>query len=647
MKLFEAGAKGAKGLETAAHGAAGGIHAITGALAPLGAALAVLAGVGSIFAAFKESIASAARFETAKFNFEGIAGGADNARSAIAKLKEVGHETATGFGELSGASKLLIEAGMSADAAADATGRLNKIALNTGGDLTELAEIYARITIKQEISQKDLARLAMSGIPGVAAIAAQFKELERATTDANKAIEANQAELERTFELNEKNISGINSFTNRIGLTKDAFEAFSRTGKVASAVTADLGWGFGKITSTLQTEFVNGLKQISDETGVSQKTLMDFAREGKLGYEDLIQAAARYRKEQEEKAKQAKEAAKLANENNLLEQQRGLVGQISGLINKATSEGGIFATVNAFFETWKGKLQELNHAIAAVFKDFGTPLMEALKPALDYLTQQTPAIQKLATDAGEALGGAVRWFIDSLKDGTFWSQVQTQGAAAFDAMLQPVKQLGAQLQHAFAGLNKNNELVQGLQSLSKMLDAIADGFGIKLRDAFTHSLVELDVSMREWASKQPWLNLPGAPSYLSPEEQQMTHKGRVASEEAELSPTKEDRAQNREDWNQALEGVRTHFPAAMQQGVEAFQTSPDIARSNKEWDQAVKEGRPGYFVKPEMAARDYKRETGQQKPDWMSSQTAEKIAQLLEQQNSLLRSVMAASGGGS
>src|SRR5258708_13029988 len=181
----------------------------------------------------------------------------------------------------------------------------------------------------------------MSGIPGVAAIAAQFKELERATTDANKAIEANQAELERTFELNEKNVSGITSFTNRIGLTKDAFDAFSRTGRVASAVNADLGWGFGKITNTLQGQFADGLKQISDETGVSQKSLMDFAREGKLGYEDLIQAAARYRKEQEEKAKQANEAEKLANENRLLEAQRGLLGQIGPLINHATDPGAI------------------------------------------------------------------------------------------------------------------------------------------------------------------------------------------------------------------------------------------------------------------------------------------------------------------
>jgi hypothetical protein len=214
-------------------------------------------------------------------------------------------------------------------------------------------------------------------------------------------------------------------------------------------------------------------------------------------------------------------------------------------------------------------------------------------------------------------------------------------------MLQPVKQLGSQLQQAFAGLNKNNELVQGFQSLSKMLDAIADSAGIKLRDAFLHAIVELDVSMREWVAKQWWLNLPGTPSPLTPEEQQMTHAGRVASEEAENTPTKQDRAQNREDWNQALEGVRTHFPAAMQQGIEAFQTPPDVDRANKEWDQAVKEGRPGYYVKPEMAARDFERETGQKKPDWMSSQTAERIAQLLEQQNSLLRSVMAANGGGS
>jgi hypothetical protein len=645
MKMFEAGAKGAKGLETAAHGAAGGIHAITGALAPLGAALAVLAGVGSIFAAFKESIEAASRFETAKFNFEGIAGGADNARGAIAKLKEIGHETATGFGELSGASKLLIEAGMSADAAADATGRLQKIALNTGGDLNELAEIYARITIKQEISQKDLAKLAMSGIPGVAAIAAQFKELERATTDANKAIEANQAELERTFELNEKNVSGITSFTNRIGLTKDAFDAFSRTGRVASAVNADLGWGFGKITNTLQGQFADGLKQISDETGVSQKSLMDFAREGKLGYEDLIQAAGRYRKEQEEKAKQANEAEKLANENRLLEAQRGLVGQIGALINQATDPGGMFATVNAFFETWKGKLQELNHAIGAVFKDFGTPLMEALKPALDYLTQQTPAIQKLATDAGNALGDAIRWFIDSLKDGTFWDQVKEKGAAAFTAAMQPVNEFGAKIAQGLSGLNKNNELIEGLKSLSKILDAVADGFGIKLLDSISRAAAELDVTTRERISQLPgMLNIPGVLGPIKAEEKDLTHAQRVELAQKEITPTKADRELADREWQEGTEGIQTHFPAAMRQGVEAFQTSPDIARSHREFDQDVAAGRPPYFVKPEMAARDYEKATGQKQPEWMSPQTAERIAQLLEAQNAILRQVLTAGG---
>jgi hypothetical protein len=646
MKMFEAGTKGAKGLETAAHGAATGIHAITGALAPLGAALAVLAGVGSIFAAFKESIAAASRFETAKFNFEGIAGGADNARNAIEKLKEVGHETATGFGELSGAAKLLIEAGMSADQAADATGRLQKIALNTGGDLNELAEIYARITVKQEISQKDLARLAMSGIPGVAAIAAQFKELERSTTDANRAIEQNQAELERTFQLNEKNISGINSFASRIGLAKDAFTAFANGTRISSAVASELGQGFSKIAGTLNNEFAQGLQQISKETGVSQSALMEFAREGKLGYEDLVQAAARFRQEEQERAKQAGEEQKLANENNLLQQQRGLVSQVSQAIKSATDPGGIFATVNSFFETWNGKLKELGHAVEEVFVNFGTPLINALKPALDYLNQQGPAIQKMATDAGNALGGAIRWFIDSLKEGTFWDQVKSQGTAAFDAAIQPIRQLGAQIQQAFAGMNKNNELVQGFQALSNLLDAVADNFGVRLLDAIKgplQALAEFDVSGRERVAGSWLSHVPGMPQLISPEEQGLTHEERVAREVQSILPTDKDRAAASKEWTEAIQGIKTHFPAAVRQGIEDFQTPPDVYRSREDWTRAVSEGRSPYFVKPEQAARDYERQTGQKQPQWMSPETAERIANLLEQQNSLLRAVMSGS----
>ncbi len=649
MRFFEAGAKGAHGLGVAAHGAAGGIHAITGALAPLGAALAVLAGVGSIFAAFKESIESASRFETAKFNFEGIAGGADNARSAIDKLKEAGHETATGFGALSGAARILIEAGMGADEAADATERLNKIALNTGGSLEELAEIYGRITIKQEISQKDLDRLAMSGIPGIAGLAAQFKELERSTADSNKAIEQGQKALERTFELNEKNIGGINSFASRIGIAADAFKGFANGMGGSTALAGQLGAGFNKIAGTLNSEFTDGLKQISAETGVSQSSLMEFAREGKLGYEDLIQAAARYRKEKEEKDKAAGDAQKLANENNLLEQQRGLVAQVKAAIEGVTSEGGIFATVTAFFETWKGKLQELDHAIGAIFKNFGTPLMDALKPAVEFLTAQTPAIQQMAKEAGEALGGAIKWIIESLKDGTFWTTVQAKGTEAFEKIFQPVKELGARIQAAFAGMSQNKELVQGLQSISKLLDGIADSFGIRLTDALSRplrALAEFDVSGREKADAS-WLSkMPGMPKLISPEEQGLTHEERVAREFGQMIPSKGDRDAAARELQEGMEGIKTHFPAAVQQGIEGFQTSPDKARAQREFDADVKAGRSPYFVRPDVAARDYERATGQKQPDWMSGQTAERVAQLLEQQNSLLRIVMTASGGG-
>jgi hypothetical protein len=648
LKFFEGGKKAAEGLEHAAHGASGAIHGITAAFGPLAAGLAALAGVATVVEGFKRSLEEAAKDESAKFAFENIAGGAETAEAAIRKLEQLSKETATDFPELVGPAKSLMQAGLNADEAADATERLQKIALNTGADFNELGDIYARVQTKQEVSAKDLVKLAMAGIPGVAELGHQFRELEQQTTDANKAIEETEKNLERAFEQNERNVGGINSFATRIGLTKDAFDGFARGIGVSTALAGELGQGFGKITGTLQGEFVQGLQQISKETGVSQSSLLEFAREGKLGYEDLIQAAARLRKEQEEKAIQENEAQKLANENNLLQQQRSLVAQVSQAIKSATDEGGIFSNLNKFFQTWNGKLREIAHAVDETFQSFGTPLINALKPALDYLISQGPAIQEMGRGAGEALGGAIKWFIDSLKDGTFWDQVKSQGSAAFDAIFEPVRQFGAQLQQAFAGLNKNNELVQGFQALSNLLDAVADNFGVRLLDAIKgplQALAEFDVSGRERVAGS-WLSkVPGMPQLISPEEQGLTHAERVAREVQSILPTDKDREAAGKEWEEAMQGITTHFPAAMRQGIEAFQTPSDIDRAREEWTRAVTEGRTPFYVKPEQAAADYERQTGQKQPSWMSPETAERVAQLLEMQNSLLRTVLTAGGG--
>ena len=68
-------------------------------------------------------------------------------------------------------------------------GKLEKIALNSGSDVNELGEIYARVLTKSDVSSKDLVKLAMTGVPGIRQIAQEFKNLERETSASDLAID--------------------------------------------------------------------------------------------------------------------------------------------------------------------------------------------------------------------------------------------------------------------------------------------------------------------------------------------------------------------------------------------------------------------------------------------------------------------------
>ena len=141
--------------------------------------------------------------------------------------------------------------------------------------------------------------------------------------------------------------------------------------------------GIGKMSGTFGKEFTEGLKQIETETGLSGQALQSFMAEGKVGYEDLISAAGRFREEEHKAADANLEAQKLANQNDLLTKQRGCWEKFGMPSTKLLNPGGIFASVEEFFETFQGKWQRVQDSIDKMFEAFGKPLIDSLKPVLD------------------------------------------------------------------------------------------------------------------------------------------------------------------------------------------------------------------------------------------------------------------------
>jgi len=429
------------GIEHEAQAASAGIKGLESALRGIMPLVTAITGVATVFETFRKSFAQAAEREQAGQQFEAIAGGADKAASAIAKLEEVSAETGTDFPELAKGAKRLMEAGMSADEAAEATERLQKIALNTGSSFEELADIYGRIMTKQEVSLKDLNKLAAAGIPGIADIAKEFKNFEISTSDADRELERSGELMRRNFDEESERIHEIQEarrfafeqqrqetdaavgFASKIGIAQNIFQNWARLGVFRGGG----GLGFGGLNRETISELSSGLAELSQETGLSSGMLQKLAAQGKFGFEELLSAAKRYEDQQEkireyneriaEQERQKKEKVaeqkisdeRYKNQQALLEKQRGLLGQIAEAIKSATDPGGVFANVNNVFDTIAGKWRKISLAISQTFEAFGKQLIDAFKPVTDAIHNQLmPKLQEAANTFGKLLGEAIK-----------------------------------------------------------------------------------------------------------------------------------------------------------------------------------------------------------------------------------------------
>lgn len=82
-------------------------------------------------------------------------------------------------------------------------------------------------------------------------------------------------------------------------------------------------------------------------------------------------------------------------------------------------------------QTWNGKLSTLSDAWAEVRAQFGTPIMDALKPLLDDGISTIESMAAKAREIGETIAYAMRFMIEAFRQGEVWNLAKLGLTLAF------------------------------------------------------------------------------------------------------------------------------------------------------------------------------------------------------------------------
>jgi len=388
-------------------------------------------GLESIGGLFSKAIESAAGDESMIQQLRTISGSAQEAQANWAKLVETEGETAIGRDQLAVVSRQLMETGASAAAAADMTERLAIVSRASGESLSSIALAYEHIAVRGEATIDDLFRLSRIGIPAIGQLAQEFFNAERSIKQSNLALQEETRQVERSRQETEAHEGAFEGLATKVGLTQAAFQAWARN---ASSGTAQLGGllaGMQGQAQGLQRRFSEGMRQIEDDLGVDEEAVTKFYRAGVIGANDLLDAAKRYREEQDRQKRNQAQDEQLENQRKLLTLQQESAQKVKALIDAATgATGPLVQGLAEAMKTWNGMVAELQVSFNRLLKDFGQPLMEGLKPALQAIRTEVDNLGPAAKAVSTWLGNAALTFTQSIADHTVWDRLEALGTAA-------------------------------------------------------------------------------------------------------------------------------------------------------------------------------------------------------------------------
>lgn len=169
-------ARGAIGAIRSEAGQATGV--IGGMIGKLAGISAVVGGITGVLAGLKSAVKGAAAMEGTEVAFDTLLGSADKARTVLRQLTDLGADTPFEFPELAAAGQKLIAFGESGDAVAETLRRIGDISSGVQAPIGEIAEIYGKARVQQQLFAEDINQLTGRGIPIITELAKVLKQPE-------------------------------------------------------------------------------------------------------------------------------------------------------------------------------------------------------------------------------------------------------------------------------------------------------------------------------------------------------------------------------------------------------------------------------------------------------------------------------------
>lgn len=228
----------------------------------------------------------------------------------------------------------------------------------------------------------------------------------------------------------------------------------TQLGDVASGLgmpLGDLASIYGKIMTNgrimgddmrqLQERGIPMTRELANHFGVAEGAIRKMVEEGKVGFADL---------------------------NIVFQNLTKSGGMFSGMMEKQSG-------------TFNGLLSTLEDTFEIMQKQFGEPFMQALKPAIQYLTESLEGMTGTMASLGEYLGESLGTAVTALADKGPWEFVATAASEAFGKVFSPdgpLMQYLSELFNAFAEFFTDPQISDAAYNLGKR---IADGFLEKVK----------------------------------------------------------------------------------------------------------------------------------------------------------------------
>lgn len=359
-------------------------------------------GISTAFETVKRVFEEGAALETTTVRFQNLLGASNETKEAFEGLEKVSDETGISIGEIADSAESLYAAGQSVDHLAGSVDNLAKVAIITGSSLGEITDIFDRISAHGEVSFREIFRLTQATGGATRDLAIQYRDLPKQLEASIAAIDAAAKVQDIATTKAEKHRTAIEDMGKQLGIADAAWKLWGRNINTVNAGTVIPGFG-GEWAQRAAQQFLDdfnaGVKQLSAETGIAQRGIIDMVNHGEIGMDTLLSKGKEWRADLAERAKQPLELAKAQISATTQQQQYEILNTIKKKLEDVAGSADAFAKVS---ETWGQKVKVAAHEVEKAFEGVGLSWTTALKPALDAL-------------ANKDIGGALSKLPDGIK----------------------------------------------------------------------------------------------------------------------------------------------------------------------------------------------------------------------------------------